>query len=78
MCTPPEPLSLEISKPKCAQIITLLNSTRVQEMVVITQPLFPPRMCENANSFSAFLFLSFYGPILYSCSCVAPKRLNRC
>jgi hypothetical protein len=37
----PEPMSLEISTPKFAQVITLLASKRVQKMVVITQPSFP-------------------------------------
>ena len=59
---PAETMSLEESTPKCAQVIMLLISTRVRKMVVITQPLFPPWLCENANSFPSFPFLSFLWP----------------
>ena len=68
---PPESMSLEISKPKIAQVITLPTLTRVQNLVMIAQPQFPPRIGENANPNSSFPFL------LYSCSCVALKRLDR-
>ena len=65
----PKSTSLEISTPKCAQLITLLTLTRVHKLVTITQPLFPPRMGENANSFSSFPFHSFFIPTLFLLTC---------
>src|SRR5664279_5214101 len=56
---PPESMSLEISTPKNAQVITLPTLTRVQNFVMIAPPDFPPRMGENANPNSSFPSLSF-------------------
>ena len=75
-------MSLEISTPKCAQVIMLATTTRVQKIVMITQPLFLPRMCENAISFSSFPFSSFpfipfFGPALFllMCSAQTPRLI---
>src|SRR5664279_4359196 len=79
-------MSLEISTPKIAHVITLPTVTRVQNLVMIAQHQFPPRMGENANQYSSFPFLSFlflsfsflgFPSLLYSCSCVELKRLDR-
>ena len=49
-------MSLEISTPKSAKVITLQTLTRVQYLVMIAQPHFSPRMGENANQYSSFPF----------------------
>ena len=72
---PPESTSLQLSTQKCARFNTLSTSPHVQNLVMITSPHFPPRNGENAipNNSRPLLPSPF---LLYSCSRLAPKRLN--
>ena len=53
-------MSLEIVTPKIAQVIALPTLTRVQYLVMVAQPNFPPRMGENANQYFSFPFLPYF------------------